>query len=89
LRVASIYLVDKCANVYNSFLKFNICNQKLYIPIIKKYQVLRNGIDTLIQNNNVTFIKIDNMICRPMKAINRALKKELEEKKRKVYRRKR
>jgi len=43
LRVASIYLVDKCANVYNSFLKFNICNQKLYIPIIKKYQVLRNG----------------------------------------------
>jgi len=47
------------------------------------------GIDTLIQNNNpnwdnnVTFIKIDNMICRPMKAINRALKKELEEKKKK------
>jgi len=47
------------------------------------------GIDTLIQNNNpnwdnnVDFIKIDNMICRSMKAINRALKKELEEKKKK------
>jgi hypothetical protein len=47
------------------------------------------GIDVLIQNNNpnwdnnVTFIKINKEICRPMKAINTALKKELEEKKKK------
>ena len=45
------------------------------------------GIDALIQNNNpnwdnnVTFIKINKEICRSMKEINKALKKELDDKK--------
>jgi hypothetical protein len=45
------------------------------------------GIDSLIQNgnpnwnNNVVFIKINKEICRSMKQVNKALVKELEEKK--------
>jgi hypothetical protein len=48
------------------------------------------GIDSLIQNgnpnwnNNVVFIKINKEICRSMKQVNKALVKELEEKKKKV-----
>jgi hypothetical protein len=48
------------------------------------------GIDDLIQNgnpnwnNNVVFIKINKEIGRSMKQLNKALVKELEEKKKKV-----
>ena len=48
------------------------------------------GIEALIQNgnpnwdNNVTFIRINKEILVPMKQINKQLKKELEEKKKKV-----